>query len=280
MTVVAFLNEVAGGRRLLEAIRTRVDAGAGPVVLVAPQNQPSVGQIVDVAEAQEAAQSRVEVTQQVLDGFGIPADAVVLDPDPLLALDDGVRAFKPAELLISCLEESRYGWLRRDLISYAKRSFPDLPIEHIAVRVSDDAVRLDMTHTLVVGTQTVSSPDLVERLVERAAESPHRYTFVCPRSGDISREEVCNRLASTLAEMYRNGIDATGQPMSPEPFPAIRNAIEHYRLDEILISTFGGQSSRWLEAGLIDDVKEITDLPIEHFEARGAAEPALAGGGE
>ena len=54
------------------------------------------------------------------------------------------------------------------------------------------------------------------------------------RGGDLSREEVCTRLASTLAELYRDEIDATGQPMSPEPFAAITNAIDHYRIDEIL----------------------------------------------
>jgi hypothetical protein len=80
--------------------------------------------------------------------------------------------------------------------------------------------------------------------------------------------------------MYRDEIDATGQPMSPEPFSAIANAIEHYRVDDILISTLKGEQSKWLEEGLIDRVKEITDKPVEHVEssaARGAArKPAAA----
>jgi hypothetical protein len=55
--------------------------------------------------------------------------------------------------------------------------------------------------------------------------------------------------------------------MSPDPFSAIENAIEHYRLDEILISTLKGEQSKWLSEGLIGRVKEITDMPIEHVEA-------------
>ena len=55
--------------------------------------------------------------------------------------------------------------------------------------------------------------------------------------------------------------------MSPEPFAAIKNAIEHYRIDEILISTLAGEQSKWLEEGLIDRVQEITDKPVEHIEA-------------
>ncbi|MGI8460701.1 MAG: hypothetical protein ACR2OC_03560, partial [Solirubrobacterales bacterium] len=56
-TVLAFLNEVAGGRKLLETIRDRVEHGATRVALAAPQNQPSVGQIVNQDEVREAAQS-------------------------------------------------------------------------------------------------------------------------------------------------------------------------------------------------------------------------------
>lgn len=273
--VLAFLNEVAGGRKLLEAVQARVQAGAAKIVLAAPQNQPMAGQIVDRDELADAARSRVEVTQSVLREFGIEAEGAVFDPDPLLALDDAIRAYEPAEVLISCLIESRYGLLRRDLVGWAEGRF-DVPISHIPVRIDDDAVRWDVTHTLVVATQTVASPDLLGRLRSRAAESPHRYTFICPRSGQLSREEVCDRLARTLAEMYRHEIDATGQPMSPAPFAAVQNAIEHYRIDEILISTLAGEQSVWLAEGLIDRVKEITDKPVEHVEAGGDVVSASA----
>lgn len=267
-TVLAFMNEVAGGRRLLGAIRERIDAGADLVAVAAPQNLPTVGQIVDRDEIRAAAQSRVEVTQEVLDEFGIEAVGAVMDPDPALALDDAVRAFEPAEVLLSALYESRFGLLRKDLVEWAKGRI-EVPVTHIPVRVDDDSVRWDVVHTLVVGTQTINSPDLIERLRSRAAEKPHRYTIICPRSGDLSRVEVCDRLARTLAELYRAEIDATGQPMSPEPYPAIENAIDHYRIDEILISTLAGQQSKWVEEGLIDRVRQRTDLPVEHYEAGG-----------
>ena len=54
--------------------------------------------------------------------------------------------------------------------------------------------------------------------------------------------------------------------MSPDPFHAVQNAIEHYRIDEVLISTFAGESSRWLEEDLIGRVREITEKPVEHLE--------------
>ena len=281
-TILAFLNEVAGGRKLLTELRDRVEKGADRVALAAPQNQPVVGQIVDQDELREAAQSRVEVTHAVLEEFGIEADGAVFDPDPPLALDDAVRAFGPSEILISCLPDSRFGFMRRDLIEWAKERF-EAPVTHIPVRVEDDAVRWDVTHTLVVATQTVASADLIEQLKRKVAERPHRYTIISPRSGEITRQEVCERLARTLAELYRAEIDATGQPMSPEPYAAIENAIEHYRIDEILISTFAGAKSKWLEEGLIEKVKErAPDKPVEHLEAGSdeggapALEPAAA----
>jgi hypothetical protein len=281
--VLCFMNEVAGGRKLVTAARELSDAGADYFAVVAPQNQPAVGQLVDTDEIRAAAQSRLDVTQAVLAEFGIEAEGAVLDPESSLALDDAVRATHPDYVLLSALYETRFGWTRKDLVEWAKDNI-DARVEHIPVRVDDDAVRWDLTHVLVVGTKTVNSPDLVNRLKERAKQKPHRYTFICPKSGDVPREEVSQNLAATLAELYREDIDGTGQPMSPEPFEAVRNAIEHYRIDEILISTLKGEQSKWLEEGLIDRVKEITDKPVEHVEASAgttAAKPAPAavGGG-
>ena len=286
-TVLAFLNEVAGGRMLLATIRERVEAGAEHVALAAPQNQPASGQIVDVDEVRDAALSRVEVTQRVLQEFGIEATASIFDPDPSLALDDAVRAFQPNEVLISALPETRFGLARKDLIEFA-RARVSVPVEHIPVRIEDDAIRWDVTHTLVVATQTVNAPDLIEHLIAQHRETPHRYTFISPRSGDVGREEIVDRLAETLAALYREEIDATGQPMSPEPFAAVSNAIEHYRVDDILVSTFAGRSSKWLEEGLIERVEGITDKPVHHFESGGdgssgaaaTREPVGAGAGE
>jgi hypothetical protein len=275
--LLVFVNEVAGGRKLLQAVRERQDQISG-VVVAAPQNQPSVGQLIDRDEIHEAARARVEVTMAVLSEFGIPSVGEVLDPEPWLAVDDAVRAHQPGELLLSCLSDSRFGFMRRDLVeSVRERVEPETKFTHIPVRIEDDAIRLDLNHTLVVATKTVATPDLVNRLKERASIRPHRFTIVCPRAEDVSEGQVVRDLASTLAELYRSDIDATGQPMSPDPFYAVKNAIEHYRIDDILISTFAGESSRWLEEDLIGRVREITEKSVEHIEVgRPAAAVAAA----
>lgn len=264
--LLVFLNEVAGGRKLLQAVRER-QAQVSEVVVTAPQNQPSVGQLIDTGEIREAARARVEVTMAVLSEFGIDSVGEVMDPEPALALDDAVRAHRPGEVLLSCLNETRFGFMRRDLVEWARdRVEPEVKLTHIPVRIEDDAIRWDLNHTLVVATKTVAAPDLVSRMKDRAGIRPHRFTIVCPTADDVSKGQVVRDLAATLAELYRAEIDATGQPMSPDPFYAVKNAIEHYRIDDILISTFAGESSRWLEEDLIGRVREITDKSVEHIE--------------
>jgi len=280
--LLVFLNEVAGGRKLLQAVRERQDQVSG-VVVASPQNQPSVGQLIDTDEIREAARARVEVTMALLSEFGIESVGEVMDPESALAVDDAVRAHRPGEVLLSCLPEQRFGFMRRDLVeSVRERIEPEVKLTHIPVRIEDDAIRWDLNHTLVVATKTVASPDLVARLKDRAGIRPHRFTIICPRGEDVSEPQVVKDLASTLAELYRAEIDATGQPMSPDPFYAVKNAIEHYRIDDILISTFAGERSQWLEDDLIGRVREITEKSVEHIEVgRNATTVAAAvAGGE
>jgi hypothetical protein len=281
--LLIFLNEVAGGRKLLQAVTERAE-GASLVAVAAPQNQPAVGQLIDSGELRDAARARVEVTMAILAEYRIESVGEVMDRDPALALDDAVRAHEPSEVLLSCLAETRFGFTRKDLVEWARARFePDVAVTHIPVRLGEDSIAWDVIHTLVVATQTVSAPDLVNRLKERAKDRPHRYTIICPRSEDVPEAEIVTDLASTMAELYRADIDATGQPMSPEPFHAVKNAIEHYRIDEVLISTFAGEESRWLEDDLIGRVREVTEKQVEHLEVgrpAAAVAAAVAEGGE
>ncbi len=281
--LLVFLNEVAGGRKLLKAVAERAE-GVPFVAVAAPQNQPAVGQLIDSGELRDAAKARVEVTMSVLAEYGIDSVGEVMDRDPVLALDDAVRAHEPGEVLLSAASETRFGFTRKDLVEWARARFePEVTVTHIPVRIEDDSVRWDVIHTLVVATKTVAAPDLVSRLKERAATQPHRYTIICPRGEDVPEPVVARDLASTLAELYRADIDATGQPMSPDPFQAVRNAIEHYRVDEVLISTFAGESSRWLDEDLVGRTREITDKQVEHLEVgrpAAAVAAAVAEGGE
>ena len=284
--LLVFVNEVAGGRMLLEAVRERTEAGTvSQVIVAAPQNQPTIGTRIDRDDLYASARARVEVTMSVFAAFGIDSVGEVLDSAPQLALGDALRANEPSEVLFSALYDTRYGFVRKDLVEVARElAEPEVRFTHVPVRVEEDAIRPDLSHVLVVATKTVNAPDLVTRLTERASHGPHRYTFICPRSEDVAEEQVVRDLAATLAALYRADVDATGLPISSDdPFEAVRNAIEHYQVDEILISTFAGEQSRWLQSNLIGRVREITDKPVGHVEsgrAPAAFASVVAEGGE
>ena len=146
-----------------------------------------------------------------------------------------------------------------------------MPITHIPVRIDDDAVRWDVTHTLVV-----AHPDRRQRRPGRPPEgarppsSPHRYTIICPPLG---RHDAARRSASgsraTLAELYRAEIDATGQPMSPEPLRrgAERDRALPDRRDPDLDP--GRRAVEVARGGPDRRRRGITDKPVEHVEAGG-----------
>ena len=114
------------------------------------------------------------------------------------------------------------------------------------------------------------------------SRGPVFSTIIAPETEGVSPGTLTRNLAGLMAQLYREGIDATGQPMSPDPFSSVRNAIAHYRLDDILISTLPGEESRWLAGDLVGKVREITDKPVSHHESGagpGAVASAVAEGG-
>ncbi len=169
----------------------------------------------------------------ILSEYGIESVGEVMDPEPSLALDDAVRAHEPGEVLLSCASGTRFGFTRKDLVAWAEgRLEPDVTVTHIPVRIEDDSVSWEKSHTLVVATQTVAAPDLVSRLKERAAGHPHRYTIICPRSEDVDRggDRPRPRLDPGRALPRRHRRDRPADEPRPLPRRAERDrALPHRR---------------------------------------------------
>ena len=72
------------------------------------------------------------------------------------------------------------------------------------------------------------------------------------------------RLAHTLELLHKQGLEAVGQVMDPDPFTAIQNALQFYPADEIVISTFPETRSGWLRSDLVGRVETSTGKPVEH----------------
>jgi hypothetical protein len=137
-------------------------------------------------------------------------------------------------------------------------------VEHVVVDL--DADREQATHTLVVANQTVGGAPLIERLKAKAAESPHRFTVICPDSAEESETSPNERLAEVLERLSGEGLEAVGQVTHPDPFTSIQNALQYYAIDEIVISTFPGERSGWLRGDLVGRVERSTAKRVEHIE--------------
>jgi hypothetical protein len=261
-TVLVVANETVGGRALIDAVEKRAEQGPIHVYVICPQNEPRHGYVVYNELVRKAAENRLEMTLGELRDEGIDASGEVMDPDPYQATMDGIAHFHAEEIIVSTHPETRSGWLRRDLVDRI-RSDSGLPVTHVIVDL--DADRAHKVSTLVVANQTVGGAPLMQLLEKKAAESPHRFIVVVPR-GDATSEEAGQRLGQTLARLHEAGLEATGQVLDPDPFTAIQNALQFYRVDEIVISTFPGEKSGWLRMNLVERTRSTTSVPIEHIE--------------
>jgi hypothetical protein len=274
--VLVVANETLGGRSLIDAVKARSERGPAEFIVIAPQNRPQFGNVIYDESVRQAAENRVDVTLAALRDEGIEARGEVMDPDPYSATMDAVAEFKPAEIIISTHPETRSGWLRRSLVERIEED-AGVPVEHVVVDLDLD--RQGLTHTLVVANQTVESAPLFEALKRKAAEAPHAFTLVVPQAGADGEATGAagDRLAHMLDQLRSDGIQATGGIGDPDPFTAVMNAMQFYRVDEIVISTLPATRSGWMRADLIDRLQRATAVPVEHVVAD--VEPAGAGAG-
>jgi hypothetical protein len=244
------------------------------VTVVCPQNQPRSGYVIYEDSVRTAAEHRLETTLAQLRDVGIEADGEVMDPDPYNATMDALGQYGADEIIISTHPETRSGWLRRDLIDRV-RDASGVPVEHVVVDLDKD--RAAAIRTLVVANQTVGGEPLLGLLKGKAQESPHSFVVIMPQGG-AATDHPQERLGHVLERMHREGLDAIGQVMDPDPFTAIQNALQFYAVDEIVISTFPGERSGWLRSDLIHRVQAATSKPVEHVvvSASEAAEGAAA----
>lgn len=268
--VLVVANDTHGGRSLIEAIKARAAAGDARFVVIAPQNKPQSGLVIYDEAVRDAAQHRVEATLSALRELDIEARGDVMDPDPFNATLDAVREYAIDEIIVSTHPETRSGWLRRDLIERVQDA-TGLPVQHVVVDL--DADREEATHTLVLANRTAAGDPLFAELKRRADASPHRFTVIVPQDGGEGHHvaEARERLTTLLDRLREEDIPATGGIGDPDPFTAVMNALQFYRVDEIVISTLPRMRSRWLRADLIDRVKRATAAPVEHVVGDTAA---------
>jgi hypothetical protein len=271
--ILVIANETAGGSSLVEALKKRAEGGVDLVTVVAPVNVPSSGYVVYEDTRRAAAGRRLDRTLAALREAGISAHGFVLEEDPVSAARDALAIVepRPTEIIVSTHPEERSGWMRKNVVDRIRKVAGDLPVEHVVVDVRAER---DQANVLVVANETIVGPQLLEKIRERAAQSPATFLLVAPQDDPSERSspEAERRLRRALAELRGAGIDAHGQIAHPDAHTAAMQAIQDERVDEIIVSTYPGQErSSWLRGDLVERLRKDAKVPVTHVEVPHAA---------
>ncbi|HWE13855.1 MAG TPA: hypothetical protein VG365_10110 [Solirubrobacteraceae bacterium] len=266
-TVLVIANETIGGRALIDAVRRHAAEEETRFVLCVPQTRPRAGYVIYDDAVFDAAQIRVDLAVGFVRSEGMDAVGEVGDPDPYAATMDAVREYDPDAIIISTLPAARSGWLRRDLIERV-RDASGLPVEHVVADI--DSEGLSFRVTLAVANRTASGDELLETLKTKAAaevdQRERLFIVVVPQEGGdgAATRRARTRLSLVLGRLRDAGLTASGMIGDPDPYTAIMNALQYFRVDDIVISTFAETKSGWLRADLIQRVHNATGRDVEH----------------
>ncbi len=131
--VLVLANETVGGDELMAVIGELALAGKSLFYVVCPAlNSRLKTWTSDEDPARAAAQGRLRATLERLSSVGIEAQGDIGDADPLVAVEDAVRLFRPNELVVSTHPEGRSNWLERGVVSALRERY-DMPVTHVVV---------------------------------------------------------------------------------------------------------------------------------------------------
>jgi GABA permease len=131
--ILVAANETVGGPELLSEIRARSEGGRAFVLVVCPAlNSPLRHWVSDEDEARAAAGERLEASLAAMRAAGLDATGEIGDGDPIQAIEDALRTFRPDELIISTHPAGRSHWLERGVVEKARERFA-LPVTHVIV---------------------------------------------------------------------------------------------------------------------------------------------------
>ena len=132
-----------------------------------------------------------------------------------------------------------------------------------------------MSRVLVVANETVEAEELLAELRRIEDERTSTFFVVAPalaldhglgdswnQAGaiDAARE----RLNRTLAVLREEGLECDGSVGDMVPFAAVRDALDRFEADLIVISTHPPTRSRWLRKDFVEQVRKSVRIPVVH----------------
>jgi hypothetical protein len=124
------------------------------------------------------------------------------------------------------------------------------------------------TRILVVANRTAVAPRLLEEVRRRAKDGPCEFTLLIP--ANRRHQEGDWRLETALPLLRRAALHCPveGLVSGPDPYAAIRQAVETGNFDEVIVSTLRPGASRWLRRDLLHRIDRL-GLPVTHVMPHG-----------
>ena len=124
---------------------------------------------------------------------------------------------------------------------------------------------------LVVANQTLTSESLADAITARMRDGPIRTYVVVPLSPvggrltwdeEMSRDAAKERLDDVLERLRKLGADADGEVGDRDPVSAVRDALRHIEVDEVIVSTLPRGLSRWLGEDVPSRLRDAVAVPV------------------
>jgi hypothetical protein len=265
--ILVMANETIGGSALLKAVKDRDAKGDAKWFLVVPQNRPRHGTVIYDEAVRDAAQVRVDLARDLLKDEDIKVTGDVGDEDPFTAAMDAIADWDIDEVIVSTLPSTSSGWLRRDLIERIGQA-SGLPVEHVVSDIESEGLPFDVT--LVLANKTARGNELRDAIQEKdSADAGRRRLFivVVPQedgSGKAART-ARRRLDGLCASLRSEDMLCAGVIGDPDPYRAAMNALQSFRVSDVLVSTLPSEKSGWLREDLPNRIASDTGLKVDHI---------------
>lgn len=128
-----------------------------------------------------------------------------------------------------------------------------------------------MRSYLVVGNQTLDSPELAEAIRGRVASGPCRFHIVVPATPvqrgltwdeDEARIVAQDRLTAAISRLANLDVEVSGEIGHRDPIEATEDGLRGREVDEVILSTLPPGISRWLGQDVPTRLKGSVLVPV------------------
>jgi GABA permease len=139
--ILVVANETVGGRELLAELSGRARTVQARVLVVCPALSSTPRRATtDEDAAWSESKRRLDASLASLREAGIDARGEIGDGDPIQAIEDALRTFRPDEVIVSTRPPGRSSWLELGVVERARERFA-VPLTHVVVDLDPDPRR-------------------------------------------------------------------------------------------------------------------------------------------